>query len=106
MVKSTHTRIDPLALSAGAVYLPRLESAGENEDRREPDSRPPGPRTQPEERNRLVAAGRHGRRDRALRERQVLARLRHDLRRGPEALRREPLGLRPACPSARGTAID
>src|SRR5215212_10579393 len=90
-------------LSKGRI-LAQAESAGENEDRREPDSRPRGPRAQPEERNRLAAARRHGSRDRALRERQVLARLRHHLRRGPEAIRREPLGLRQAVPRADGQA--
>src|SRR5829696_9587275 len=104
MVKSVHTRIYSLALSAGAVYLPKAESAGENEDRREPNRRSRSPRAQPEERNRLAAARRDGRRDRALRERQVLARLRHHLRRGPEALRREPLGLREAVPRPDGQA--
>src|SRR5215212_7583721 len=86
-----------LASRAGAVYFRgsklRRRSAG---DRREPDRRAGGARTQPEERDRLPTARRDGSRDRPVGEWQEFARLRYYLCRGAEALCREPLSLREA----------
>ncbi len=69
-----------------------------------PDLRPRRARPQPERDRRGPAAqparGHHG----AVGVRQVVARLRHDLRRGAAALRRIALGLRPAVPRADGEA--
>ena len=59
---------------------------------------------QPEKRHRRDPQEEAGRADRRLRIGQVLARLRHALRRGPAALHREPLGLRAAVPGADGEA--
>ena len=68
------------------------------------DCRPRRTRTQPEKHRRRHAA-RAARRDYGpVRLRQVVAGLRHDLRRGPAALRRVAVGLRPAVPRADGEA--
>ncbi len=61
-------------------------------------------RAQPQERVARPAPRRPDRLHRAVRLGQVLARLRHDLRRGPAALRRVALGLRPAVPRPDGQA--
>src|ERR687892_2349239 len=62
------------------------------------------PRAQPEGHHRPPAAERAHLRDRTLRVREVLARLRHDLRRGPAALRRIALRLRAPVPPDDGEA--
>ena len=59
---------------------------------------------QPQERHRRDPEEEARRPDRRLRLGQVLARLRHALRRGPAPLHREPLRLRPAVPRADGEA--
>ncbi len=62
------------------------------------------PRTQPERHHRRAAAGQARRYYRALRQRQVQPRLRHHLCRGPAALRREPVRVRPPVPRPDGEA--
>ena len=62
------------------------------------------PRAQPEGRRRRDAAQRAGRHHGAVGLGQVVARVRHDLRRGPAALRRVAVGLRAAVPRADGQA--
>ena len=68
------------------------------------DRRPRRPRAQPQERQRRAAPRQADRVHRAVRVRQVVARLRHDLRRGPAALRRVAVVVRPAVPRADGQA--
>ena len=68
------------------------------------DCRPRRPRPQPEEHRRRSAARSAGRGHRPVRLGQVVARLRHHLRRGPAPLRRVAVGLRPAVPRADGEA--
>ena len=69
-----------------------------------PDRRPRRPHPQPQERRPDAAAPLAGRDDRGQRLGQVVARLRHHLRRGAAALRRVAVGLRPAVPRADGEA--
>ena len=69
-----------------------------------PPHRARRPRAQPAERRHLPAAGFAGGVHRSVRVRQVLAGLRHDLRRGPAALRRVAVVLRPAVPRPDGQA--
>src|SRR6187200_3664354 len=71
---------------------------------RRPARRPRGPRAQPQERHRRVAAQCARLRDRAVRVRQVVARLRHDLRRRAAALRRVALRVRAPVPANDGEA--
>ena len=66
--------------------------------------RPRGPRAQPQGHRRPAAAERPRLHHRAFRVRQVLARVRHDLRRGPAPLRREPLRVRAPVPADDGEA--
>ena len=70
----------------------------------ERDRRHRRPRAQPQERLADAAARRARRADGALGVGQVLARLRHDLRRGPAPLRRVALGVRAPVPRADGQA--
>ena len=72
--------------------------------RRRPDSHRRGPRAQPQGRFPRASSRCPDRHHRTLRVRQVEPCLRHDLRRGPAALRRVPLGLRPAVPGPDGQA--
>ncbi|CAA9245962.1 MAG: Excinuclease ABC subunit A, partial [uncultured Acidimicrobiales bacterium] len=62
------------------------------------------PRAQPQERLARSPARQAHRVHRALRVRQVVARLRHHLRRGPAAIRGIALGLRPPVPGPDGQA--
>ena len=61
-------------------------------------------RTQPQEHHRRAAARPAGRHHRPVRLRQEQPCLRHDLRRGPAPLRREPVRLRPPVPGPDGEA--
>ena len=69
-----------------------------------PDRRPRRPHPQPQERRPDAARPVARRHDRRQRVGQVVARLRHDLRRGAAPLRRIAVGLRPAVPRADGEA--
>ena len=79
-----------------STHSPHLDSTD--------DPAPPGPDPQPQGDRPRPAARPADRRDRRQRRGQELAGLRHALRRGPAALRRDLLGLHPAVPRAAGQA--
>ncbi len=85
----------------GRTYVRRLEWP--RHGRRRAD-RPRGTRAQPQGHRRPVAAELPRLHHRAVRLGQVLARVRHDLRRGAAPLRREPLRLRAPVPADDGEA--
>nr|pir hypothetical 119.5K protein (uvrA region) - Micrococcus luteus [Micrococcus luteus] len=88
----------------GPRRRPRLRPRRRALGRAGPHRRPGRPRAQPEGRGCQLPAGRHGRVHGSVRLGQVLPGLRHDLRRGPAALRRVALLLRPHVPGPGGQA--
>ena len=96
-VAARETTVVPL----GRTYVRALEWSPNGHRRAD---RPRGPRAQPQGHRRPAAAERPRLHHRALRVRQVVARVRHDLRRGPAPLRREPLRVRAPVPADDGEA--
>ena len=82
--------------------VPEPRSAESGNERH--DRRPRGARAQPPQRRPRAAARSADRVHRAVGLGQVVARVRHDLRRGPAPLRRVAVGVRPAVPRADGQA--
>ena len=85
------------SISIQFAYTSRRDAPG-------PARRSRRPRTQPQGRHGRVPARPSRGHHRALRQRQEQPRVRHDLRRGPASLRREPERLRPPVPGPDGEA--